>query len=81
MEFGKLERRFIWLQRHYILVSSVILIMQIKQKQWNVRKNHKALETATIIGEYKSLKSIPDVCPTKIKVKFKGSDKWIEYKR
>lgn len=38
-------------------------------------------ETATIVGDYKSLKSIPDGCPTKIKVKFKGSDRWIEYKR
>ena len=28
-----------------------------------------------------SLKSIPEGCPTKVKVKFKGSDKWIEYKR
>lgn len=35
----------------------------------------------TVIGNYKSLKSIPDGCPTKVKVKFKGSDKWIEYKR
>lgn len=44
-------------------------------------KNHKFLETATIIGEYKSQKSIPDGCPTKVKVKFKGSDKWVEYHR
>lgn len=44
-------------------------------------KNHKVLGTATIIGDYKSLKSIPDGCQMKIKVKFKGSDKWIEYER
>ena len=67
-----------WLQRHYILVSFVILD---KEKAMECEKNHKVLETATIVGDYKSLKSIPDGCPTKIKVKFKGSDKWIEYKR
>lgn len=81
MEFGKLVRRFIWLQRHYILVSSVILIMQIKKKQWNVRRITKFWGTAAIMGDYKSLKSIPDGCPAKVKVKFRGSDKWIEYKR
>ena len=52
-----------------------------KEKAMQCEKNHKVLETATIIGDYKSLKSIPDGCPTKVKVKFKGSDKWIEYKR
>ena len=50
-----------------------------KGKAMECEKNHKVLETATIIGDYKSLKSIG--CPTKVKVKFKGSDKWIEYKR
>lgn len=44
-------------------------------------KNHKTLETAVIIGVYKSQKSITDGCPTKIKVKFKNTDKWIEYRR
>ena len=52
-----------------------------KEKAMECAKNHKVLETATIVGDYKSLKSIPDGGPTKIKVKFKGSDKWIEYKR
>ena len=52
-----------------------------KEKAMECEKNHKVLETATIIGDYKSLKSIPDGCPTKVKVKFNGSDKWIEYKR
>ena len=52
-----------------------------KEKAMECEKNHKVLETATIIGNYKSLKSIPDGCPTKVKVKFKGSDRWIEYKR
>lgn len=54
---------------------------ELLEMEWECEKNHKALETATIIGDYKSLKSIPDGCPTKVKVKFKGSDKWIEYKR
>lgn len=44
-------------------------------------KNHKVLESATIIGEYKSKKCIVDGCPVKIKVKFKGTDKWVVYKR
>ena len=52
-----------------------------KERAMECEKNHKVLETATIVGDYKSLKSIPDGCPTTIKVKFKGSDKWIEYKR
>lgn len=52
-----------------------------KEKALECEKNHKVLETATIIGDYKSLKSIPDGCPAKVKVKFNGSDKWIEYKR
>ena len=44
-------------------------------------KNHKFLETATIVGDYKSKKLIPDGYPTKIKVKFQGTDKWVVYKR
>lgn len=43
-----------------------------KEKAMECEKNHKVLETATIVGDYKSLKSIPDGCPKKIKVKFKG---------
>ena len=31
-----------------------------KEKAMECEKNHKVLETATIIGDYKSLKSIPD---------------------
>ena len=38
-----------------------------KEKAMECEKNHKVLETATIIGNYKSLKSIPDGCPTKVK--------------
>lgn len=52
-----------------------------KEQAMECEKNHKVFEIATIICNYKSLASIPDGCPTKIKVKFKGSDKWIEYKR
>lgn len=52
-----------------------------KEKAKKCEKNHKVLETAVIIGEYKSMGIIPDGCPNKIKVKFKDSDKWIEYKR
>ena len=54
---------------------------KIKEKADKCEKNHKVLETAVIVGEYKSIGSIPDGCPYKIKVKFNGSDKWIEYKR
>lgn len=52
-----------------------------KEKAMECEKKYKVLETATIVGDYKSLKTIPDGRPTKVKVKFKGSDKWIEYKR
>ena len=38
-------------------------------------KSHKVLETATIIVNYKALKSCPDRHHTKVKVKFKSSDK------
>lgn len=52
-----------------------------KEKAIECEKNHKVLETATIVGEYKSKNSMGDGCPAKIKVKFEGSDKWIVYKR
>lgn len=52
-----------------------------KEKAENCERNHKVLETAVIVGGYKSIKNIPDGCPNVIKVKFFGSDKWIEYKR
>ena len=44
-------------------------------------KNHIVLKTAVIVRVYKSIARIPDGCPNKIKLKFNGSDKWIEYKR
>lgn len=52
-----------------------------KEKAKTCEKNHKKLEDAMFIGEYKSQKSIVDGCPVKIKVKFKGSDNWIVYHR
>lgn len=44
-----------------------------------MRKNHKLLETATIVGVYKSMYTIKEDVPTKIRVKFKGMDEFIEY--
>lgn len=52
-----------------------------KEQAMKCEKNHKMLETATIVGTYKSIGSVDDGCPTKIKVQFKGTNKWIEYKR
>lgn len=52
-----------------------------KEKAIECEKNHKVLETATIAGEYKSKNSMGDGCPVKIKVKFKGYDKLVVYKR
>ena len=55
--------------------------MPAKKKLLNVKKNHKLLETATIVGTYKSMNSIKEGVPTKIRVKFKGMDKFVEYSR
>ena len=52
-----------------------------KEKAVECEKNHKLLETATIVGVSKSIKSIPEGVPTKIRVKFKGVDEFIEYRR
>ncbi len=52
-----------------------------KEKAMECEKNHKILETATIIGEYKSKGAINDGMPVKIKIKFKGADRWVVYKR
>lgn len=52
-----------------------------KEKAMECEKNHKLLEKATIVGDYKSMGSIPTGEPTKIRVKFPNTDKWIEYKR
>ena len=52
-----------------------------KTKALECEKNHKLLEKATIIGEYKSKGQFPKGEPYKIRVKFPGSNDWIEYKR
>ena len=52
-----------------------------KDKAKKCEQNHKLLEKATIIGEYKSMNSITNGTPNKIKVKFPGSDEWFDYKR
>ena len=44
-------------------------------------KSHKTLEGATFVGEYKPKGMVGDGHPIKIRVKFKGSDKWVVYKR
>ncbi len=49
------------------------------EKAYECEKNHKLLGTATIIGIYESMNSIPSGIPTKIGVKFKGVDEFIEY--
>ena len=52
-----------------------------KEKAIACEKSHKTLEGATFAGEYKPKGMIGDGCPVKIRVKFKGSDKWVVYKR
>ena len=52
-----------------------------KEKAIACEKNHKTLEEAKFVGEYKSKGQIADGYPIKIKVKFKGSDEWVVYKR
>ena len=52
-----------------------------KEKAIQCEKNHKLLETATIVGVYTSMSSIKEGVPAKIRVKFKGMDKFIEYER
>lgn len=52
-----------------------------KEKAERCEKGHKLLEKATIIGEYKSNSMIPNGEPYKIRVKFPGTDKFIEYRR
>lgn len=52
-----------------------------KEDAIQCEKNHKLLATATIVGVYKSMNSIKEGVPTKIRVKFKGMDEFIEYRR
>lgn len=44
-------------------------------------KNHKDIEGAVIVGDYKPKAIAGDGIPIKLRVKFKGSDKWVVYKR
>lgn len=44
-------------------------------------KNHKDIEGAVIVGDYKPKSIAGDGIPIKLRVKFKGSDKWVLYKR
>jgi len=53
-----------------------------KEKAKQCEKGHKLLENATLItGEDKPVTMIPDGAPYKIRVKFPGTDKFVEYKR
>lgn len=50
-----------------------------KEKAKACEKNHKMIETATVTGVYKSMGSVPNGVPTKIRIKFKNMDKCVEY--
>ena len=52
-----------------------------KEKAIECENNHKLLETAEIVGEYKPQILCSDGTPIRIKVKFKGNDEWITYYR
>ncbi len=52
-----------------------------KEKAKKCEKGHKLLEKATIVGEYKPVTMVPKGEPHKIRVKFPGTDKFIEYRR
>lgn len=65
-----------------ILYTCDICNTDYADKEYAIKceKNHKLLEKATIVGEYKSAGMIPGGEPCKIKVKFPNTSKWIEYK-
>ena len=44
-------------------------------------KNHKDIDSAVIVGVYMPKSWLRDGTPIKLRVKFKGSDKWVVYKR
>ena len=44
-------------------------------------KNHKDIDSAVIVGVYMPKSWLNDGMPIKLRVKFKGSDKWVVYKR
>lgn len=43
-------------------------------------KNHKDIDSAVIVGDYMPKSLIGDGIPINLKVKFKGSDKWVVYR-
>lgn len=51
-----------------------------KEAAKKCEKNHKLLEKATIIGEYKGMGMHPSGKPYKLRVKFPGSNDWTDYK-
>lgn len=51
-----------------------------KEAAVKCEKNHKLLEKATIVGEYKSMNMYMSGKPYKIRVKFPGSSVWTDYK-
>lgn len=52
-----------------------------KENAKKCEQNHKLLGKATIVGEYKSMNSIGNGIPIKIRVKFPCSNEWFDYKR
>lgn len=53
-----------------------------KEKAKQCEKRHKMLEKATLVtGIYKPISTLPSGEPYKIRVKFPGTDNFIEYKR
>ena len=76
------------LQEGILMIKKTLYTCQIcntdyadKEKAIACEKSHKTLEGATFAGEYKPKGMIGDGHPVKIRVKFKGSDKWVVYKR
>ena len=51
-----------------------------KESALECENNHKLLEKATIIGEYKPIGINHSGKPYKIRIKFPGSDEWTDYK-
>lgn len=51
-----------------------------KETAVKCEKNHKLLEKATIVGEYKSMNMRMNGKPYKIRVKFPGDSVWTDYK-
>lgn len=51
-----------------------------KETALKCEKNHKLLDKAVIVGEYKTMSMYPSGKPYRIKVKFPGSNDWTEYR-